>query len=74
MPTELDKAMINKIIHQSLSVGPSVCPIIWTTSYQGIANLSTGLDSLGQGVGYKTIWRVIGPEIKIFLFLWTLFQ
>jgi hypothetical protein len=32
--------------------------------HQDILNLSTDLDFLGQGGGFKTICKVIGPEMK----------
>ena len=41
---------------------------VWSTfsppSHQAISNLSTDLDSLGQGRGFKTICKVMGPEMK----------
>jgi hypothetical protein len=41
---------------------------VWSTfsppSHQAIANLSTDLDSLGQDRGFKTICKVMEPEMK----------
>ena len=41
---------------------------VWSTfsppSHQAISNVSTDLDSLGQDIGFKTICKVIGSEMK----------
>jgi len=41
---------------------------VWSTfsppSHQAFSNVSTDLDSLGQNWGFKTIWKVMGPEMK----------
>ena len=44
--------------------GLCVWSTFWPLSHQAISNLSTDLDSLGQGGSNKTICKVMGPEMK----------
>ena len=46
--------------HVGLCVWSTLCP----PSHQAISNLSTDLESLGQGKGFKTICKVMEPEMK----------
>ena len=48
-----------------MCVRPCVCPnAISSHNYGQISTLKVPMESLGPGGGYKTICRVIGPEMK----------
>jgi hypothetical protein len=54
----------NSTTYLAFHVSLCVWSTFWPLSYQAISNLSTDLDSLGQGKGFKTICNVMGPEMK----------
>ena len=54
----------NSTTYLAFHVGLCVWSTFWPPSHQGISNLSKDLDSLDQGGGYKTICKVMGPEMK----------
>ena len=61
------KGLINRLnLYNNLSicVSPCVCShAISSHIYDQIWTLKVPMDSLGQGGGFKTIYKVIGPEI-----------
>jgi len=56
--------LFNSTTYLSFHVGLCVWSTFLPASYQAFSNLSTDLDSLGQGGSNKTICKVMGPEMK----------
>ena len=54
----------NSTTYLAFHVGLCVWSTFWPPSPEAISNLSTDLDSLGQGRPNKTICKVMGPEMK----------
>ena len=50
--------------HLAFHVGLCVWSTFWLLFHQAISSLSIDLDSLGHGGGFKTICKVMGPEMK----------
>ena len=65
--------LFNSTTYLAFHVGLCVWSTFRPPSHQAISNLSTDLDSLGQDRGFKTICKVIGPEMKKYLLLETPF-
>ena len=55
---------LNSTTYLAFHVGLCVWSTFWPPSHQLISNLSTDLDSLGQGGSNKAICKVMGPEMK----------
>ena len=54
----------NFTTYLAFHVGLCVWSTFWPPFHQAISNLSTDLDSLGKDKGFKTICKVMGPEMK----------